>query len=396
MEARLREIAGLGNQKTQTEQYQQFLAEALAKHSEEACKAFVDHMLTDEVPRVLSRQLLVLFAKDHTQLQLSVYKPVAEYALEKIQPRAVSFEEQVTAIRESLAKVYEEEQEWSTAAKILSGIDLDSGVRMLGDEYKLEKCVKIAMLYLEDDDAVSAESYIKRASFLITDKNTEVALQYKTCYARILDAKRRFLEAAIRYYELSQPGETMVDGKSFQEEELEQALTVAIVCTILAAAGPQRSRFLATLYKDERCSHLEVYPILEKVYLERILQAPEVEAFVLYLRPHQLAKLTDGSTVLERAVTEHNLLSASNLYKNISINQLGSLLQIEPAKAEKIAARMISEDRMKGSIDQVEGIIFFDKDVQELGQWDTQIASLCTSVNSIVDDMGKKGIPIAM
>lgn len=33
------------------------------------------------------------------------------------------------------------------------------------------------------------------------------------------------------------------------EDALEQALTAAVTCTILAAAGPQRSRVLATLYK---------------------------------------------------------------------------------------------------------------------------------------------------
>ena len=35
-------------------------------------------------------------------------------------------------------------------------------------EYKLAKNIKIAMLYLEDDDAVSAETYIKKASSLLT------------------------------------------------------------------------------------------------------------------------------------------------------------------------------------------------------------------------------------
>lgn len=33
------------------------------------------------------------------------------------------------------------------------------------------------------------------------------------------------------------------------EEDLEQALQSAIKCAVLAAAGPQRSRMLATLYK---------------------------------------------------------------------------------------------------------------------------------------------------
>ena len=33
--------------------------------------------------------------------------------------------------------------------------------------YKLSKSIKIAMLYLEDDDSVSAEMFIKKASSLI-------------------------------------------------------------------------------------------------------------------------------------------------------------------------------------------------------------------------------------
>ena len=51
---------------------------------------------------------------------------------------------------------------------MLAGIDLESGTRVLSDEYKLQKCVQIAMLYLEDDDAVNAETYIKKASFLLS------------------------------------------------------------------------------------------------------------------------------------------------------------------------------------------------------------------------------------
>jgi COP9 signalosome complex subunit 4 len=189
----------------------------------------------------------------------------------------------------------------------------------------LGKCVKIARLYLEDDDAVKAEAYIKRASFLLpkdkehtSDAEKVLTLQYKVCYARILvrlfksqwnhhhkstgplssregrylrsrlqvkgkyskgtpshaigwytdveqDAKRRFLEAALRYYELSQHENQDINGQKVDEEELTTALTASITCSILAAAGPQRSRVLATLYKDERCAAIPTFPILEKV-----------------------------------------------------------------------------------------------------------------------------------
>lgn len=42
-----------------------------------------------------------------------------------------------------------------------------AGMRTLDGEYKLSKNIKIAMLYLEDDDAVKAEMFIKKASALI-------------------------------------------------------------------------------------------------------------------------------------------------------------------------------------------------------------------------------------
>lgn len=88
-------------------------------------------------------------------------------ALDRLQPRAVSHEEQITALREQLALVYERRELWSQAAQALAGIDLDSGVRLLDGEYRLEKNVRIARLYLEDDDPVAAETYIKKASSLV-------------------------------------------------------------------------------------------------------------------------------------------------------------------------------------------------------------------------------------
>lgn len=79
--------------------------------------------------------------------------------------------------------------------------------------------------------------------------NYNIICVWQVCYARILDSKRKFLEAALRYYELSQLEKREIGGRRVDEDELQQALSAAITCTILAAAGPQRSRVLATLYK---------------------------------------------------------------------------------------------------------------------------------------------------
>ena len=37
-------------------------------------------------------------------------------------------------------------------------------------------------------------------------EDPQLTLQYKACYARICDCKRKFLEAATHYYDLSQSG----------------------------------------------------------------------------------------------------------------------------------------------------------------------------------------------
>lgn len=387
--------SAITDQRQKIEKYKQILSAVISSNDILQARKFIDHMLSDDVPLVVSRQLLQSFAEELGRLAPETQKEIAHYILAQIQPRVVSFEEQVLVIREKLAELYESEEQWSKAAQMLSGIDLDSGMRVIDDTFRLSKCVQIACLYLEDDDAVNAEAFINKASFLVSNSQHEVLnLKYKVCYARILDLKRKFLEAALRYYDISQIEKRQIGDEEINEEALGQALSAAVTCTILAGAGPQRSRVLATLYKDERCSKLKIYPILQKVYLERILRKPEIDAFAEELKPHQKALLPDNFTVLDRAMIEHNLLSASKLYTNISFDELGTLLGIPPPKAEKIASRMIYEDRMKGSIDQVEAIIHFDDDTEELQRWDQQIVGLCQALNDVLDSMGKKGIPV--
>ncbi|KAJ7009082.1 hypothetical protein NC653_007658 [Populus alba x Populus x berolinensis] len=380
MEGAFAGASAITDQRQKIEQYKHILSSVFSSNDIVQSKKFIDHMLSDDVPLVVSRQLLQTFAHELGRLEPETEKEIAMYTLAQIQPRVVSFEEQVLIIREKLAELFESEQQWSKAAQMLSGIDLDSGMRIIDDTFRLSKCVQIARLYLEDDDAVNAEAFINKASFLVSSSQHEVLnLQYKVCYARILDLKRKFLEAALRYYNISQIEKRQIGDETIDEEALEQALSAAVTCTILAAAGPQRSRVLATLYK---------------VYLERILRKPEIDAFSEELKAHQKALLPDNFTVLDRAMIEHNLLSASKLYTNISFDELGTLLGIPPHKAEKIASRMIYEDRMRGTIDQVEAVIHFEDDTEELQQWDQQIVGLCQALNDVLDSMAKKGLSV--
>ncbi|RVW27326.1 COP9 signalosome complex subunit 4 [Vitis vinifera] len=112
---------------------------------------------------------------------------------------------------------------------MLSGMDLDSTTRVIDDTLRLSKCVLIVRLYLEDDDAINAEAFINEASFLVSNSQHEVLnLQYKVCYARILDLKRKFLDAALRYYDISQVEKRQIGDELIDEEALEQALSAAV------------------------------------------------------------------------------------------------------------------------------------------------------------------------
>lgn len=64
---------------------------------------------------------------------------------------------------------------YSKAAQTLGGIDFDSGRSSLDADYKLRKCVEIAMLYLEDEDPVNAETYIKKASGYLNSTTRKVS-----------------------------------------------------------------------------------------------------------------------------------------------------------------------------------------------------------------------------
>ncbi|XP_013388525.1 COP9 signalosome complex subunit 4 [Lingula anatina] len=377
--------SGGGSHKDLTEKYRAIflnICKCQGSSLVENLKLFTESMLNENVSLVISRQILTEFCNHLTQLDEEVAKDVCHFFLEKIQPRVISFEEQVAALRQHLAGIYEREQRWREAASVLVGIPMETGQKQYTTDYKLQTYLKIAQLYLEDDDPVNAEAYINRASLLQADtQNEELQVYYKACYARVLDYRRKFIEAAQRYNELSY-------RSIIAEKERLEALKNALICTILASAGQQRSRMLATLFKDERCQQLPIFGILEKMYLDRIIRSSNLQEFAALLQSHQKAITSDGSTILDRAVIEHNLLSASKLYNNISFEELGALLEIPPTKAERIASQMISEGRMNGYIDQIDSILHFE-DRETLPMWDKQIQSLCLQVNNIIEKIAQ-------
>jgi COP9 signalosome complex subunit 4 len=129
MDGALASAAAIADQRQKIEQYRLILASVLSSSPPDIAQAkrFLNHsnndlcsnpilgfvgfyfgllawigsaaVVSDEVPLVVSRQLLQTFAQELGKLEPDSQKEVAHYALTQIQPRVVSFEEQVGTLR---------------------------------------------------------------------------------------------------------------------------------------------------------------------------------------------------------------------------------------------------------------------------------------------------------
>lgn len=340
----------------------------------------------------LAEQLQELSVDDNEFLGAASQK-----ALAILQPKASYYPSELLTLSQGLSEVLQADGDFHQAARIMSRVDVED-MRSLTPAERLDWHVRTAGLYLEVKDTVSASTYIKKAQRIfhsVPEDDLKTRLMFFGSYARILDAERRFLDAAMRYMELSQ----MPAGDLIPEDDLLIALQHAVTCAVLGKAGPSRARVLAMLFRDERASRLSNYRILEKMYKNRILRGQEVDNFAKMLEPHQQAELAGGVTVLQKAVNEHNLLAASRIYNNITFSELATILGVAPVEAEAMARNMIEEGRLPASIDQVDEIIEFESREQSAGgastgasllEWDDKISELCTSMNEVIEHINRR------
>ncbi|MCJ1332290.1 COP9 signalosome complex subunit 4 [Thelotrema lepadinum] len=383
-------------QEVKSAAYQQLLdqivAQSIPDNLATNLTAFLDFVLGESLGIVAARPLLSVYVDAIRSLGDPLVKiDCGKRALQSLEPRVASFEDQDVSIRQILADVFQEQEDFIEAAKVLQGMQLETSQRRFSDEEKVKIWIRICRLYFEEDDTTSAESYLNRAKNLLYKiHDPELNLTFQLCQARILDSRQRFLEASEAYHKVSM-------SSAMAEEERNFCLSKAIICAVLAPAGPQRSRLLGKLYKDERAAQLEEFGILEKMFLDRLISPIEVEKFAEKLSSHQLAPTADGSTVLAKAVVEHNLFGASKLYSNLAVAELGLLLGLDAEKAEHYAARMLEQKRIAGSIDQIQGLVFFegqdatgDKAAggfsptrQSLRTWDRHVQGLVEDVERV-------------
>ncbi|KAH9988702.1 PCI domain-containing protein [Xylariaceae sp. FL0662B] len=364
-------------------------------------KAIIDAVFNSSLGIVALRSLLstlITALKDFNNADLWI--DVGQHALTVLSAQTSTFLEQAAQIRELVADGHETNEDNLEAAKVLSEIPLDSSQRKVTNEDRVKVWIRIVRNYLEVDDTTSAETYLNKLKNVIYQvADPALNLHFRLSQARIQDSKREFLAASQAYHDIS-------FSAAVSEDERLHTLGMAVKCAILAPAGPLRSRALGRLYKDERAApNLDEFAMLEKMFFDRLLAPAEVDKFAQGLSPHQLATTSDGSTVLAKAVVEHNLLGASRLYSNIGFEALGLLLGLDAGKAEDTTAKMIEQGRLVGRIDQIERIIWFEggeasgekgsgrADLtvgREMRRWDANVQGLAEEVENITNALQRE------
>jgi len=325
-----------------------------------------------EQPMTASRTLLAALMatlESATSMDDVVVKQLANAVINKIAPRAVSYEDQLVKACEFLSGVYVREGLHRLAADTLRRIDLESGMRQVDARVKLDLCLRVCHLYLMDKSFGDADASVKKAMSLLGGLDEgkavdrELVLRYLSCSARVSDGRHKFIEAAMKYLELARKMANSMDDDDDEVLGLGrvQALESAVACALLADAGPQRSRLLAQLYRDDEVKTLSGYLILEKVFLERLVEGDDVEAFRQALG-HDRGEMKGrwGLDVVQLAIVQHNLSACSKLYTNVELGNLAGLFGVEERVAVGIVSAMLLEGRLVGRIDQVDGVVMFD------------------------------------
>jgi len=270
----------------------------------------------------------------------------------------------------------EDPENFVKAVRHYGRMNLDNATPQL----KVKAWVRAAQLCVADKLYSQAEQFTtKLGTFIKLGSNrAKIDEKYRRRYlsanASIQDFNNKFHVAASEYYRLS----TLLTDQT----ECTDKLKAGLKCVLLAPG----SSVLGQYYKDDRCTSLPGYNLVEKMFLERFIDSKEYEAFEKTLEEHQQRATKEGWSLLKKAVIEHNLIAASHVYTNIAMSNLGLVLGVSKEEAEQISSRMITGDRLKGTIDQQKGTLqFLPFDYSELTAWDTHVGIACTAVNNIFD-----------
>ncbi len=369
-------------------------------------KLVIARILSEQMSPIIMRPCVIHFINKVVNIPetCEYYVEILDYCIKQL--KSVNFDDADYTLRLALFNYFRKDPSYlSEAAKVLSGVNIQSATVMVNQDgvnvpftpyQKANIYILCAECCAEVEEFIEAESFVSKAGPYIneindsdknSEENKELNLRFKLMSAAVLDYNRKFVEAAVKYHEVS-----TTTYKKIVQEDLLFNLYNAIICAVLGKAGPQRSRVLGLIYNDERFRNLDQHPaysshacVLTKMYLQQLIGPEEENNFESTLKEHQKAITADGFTVYKKAIIEHNIVAISKIYDNITIKELSNLLSLDPLRAEKLVARMISEDRLHGTIDQIEGLLIFDVDKDVSYSIDNRIKNICSEISSVFE-----------
>lgn len=369
-------------------------------------KLVVARILSEQMSPIVIRPCVTHFINKVASLPETCehYVEILDDCIKQL--KSANFDDADYTLRLALFNYFRKDPSYlSEAAKVLSGVNIQSATVVVNEDgvnvpftpyQKANIYVMCAECCAQVEEFIEAEVFVGKAGPFINEinesdvnveENKEINLRFKLMSATVLDYNRKFVEAAVKYHEVS-----TTTYKKIVQEDLLFNLYNAIICAVLGKAGPQRSRVLGLIYNDERFRNLDQHPtysshacVLTKMHLQQLIGPEEEHNFESTLKEHQKAITADGFTVYKKAIIEHNIVAISKIYDNITIKELGNLLSLDSPRAEKLVAKMISEDRLHGAIDQIEGLLIFDVDKNVSYNVDNRIKNICGDLTSVFD-----------
>ena len=143
--------------------------------------AYVRSILSDNIGVIASRPLLSGFVEQYRNLKDNDVKVEAgNEIIQLLAPKTVSFEQQDTDLKFALADAYEAEEDFTSSAKTLQVITLDSSQRSVSDNEKAQVWMRICRCYLEEDNPTNAVTYLNRLKqFIYNVSDQVIKLQFQ-------------------------------------------------------------------------------------------------------------------------------------------------------------------------------------------------------------------------
>ena len=140
------------------------------------------------------------------------------------------------------------------AASLLSGARIESAA--LSPSVKAYMWVRVVEAFMLSGSDALAENFMKKATDLHKHMEKTVHVQYTLAMAKLHDNKRNFLQAAIKFEDVSRRGK----GQGYTDDDLSGFLACAVRCILLEKVGPARLRIMSALTRDVRISFIQVSP----------------------------------------------------------------------------------------------------------------------------------------